>query len=372
MQRLHDNLRVLLLTKRRSTGQDILIERCGRIYELSSELANLGHEVIGVCFSYHPNVRRPVTDGEPVKWYAHGVGVTGLGIVHYLFDLDRIVRRHRPDLVLGASDALHLLVAAWLSRRHHLPCAVDLYDNFESFRLTSFPFLRRGLASAVRYACAVSVVSDELADLVRSRYERAGGLTVIENAVPDGTFRPVDKEKARSEFGLPLTARIVGTAGALDANRGIRSLYASFLSLAETDAHIHLALAGRPDRAAPIPEHSRVHYVGKLPYERVPMFLSCLDVGVISNQSDSFGQYCFPQKLYEMVACGLPIVAPNIGVTKRVLKGYPRSLYQPNDTASLIRTLRDQITHQEAPAINVPTWKGQARRLEASLREAVS
>lgn len=52
-------MKVLFLSKRVSTGNGLLIDRCSRLHELSTALADLGHEVTGVCFSHHKGLAEP-------------------------------------------------------------------------------------------------------------------------------------------------------------------------------------------------------------------------------------------------------------------------------------------------------------------------
>jgi hypothetical protein len=39
-----------------------------------------------------------------------------------------------------------------------------------------------------------------------------------------------------------------------------------------------------------------------LPFEKVPLLLNALDVGVICNTAKNFDRYCFPQKAREVMA----------------------------------------------------------------------
>lgn len=362
-------MRLLFLTKRFSTGQDVLQARSGRMYELPTALASLGHDVVGVCLSYR---RMPVvadSDSGGVQWYDYGVARRGgLGFPEYLLDLQGIVKSHKPDVVVGASDSLHAVVAAALARRHGLPYVLDLYDNFESFGLTKLPLLKHAFRSVVNSANAVSVVSEELAEHVRLTCKPQGQVSVIENAIPSCTFVVENMYDARTKFGLPPNCSIIGTAGALEANRGIATLYESFLHVADFDSTVHLALAGRTDAHAPIPDHPRVHYIGEIQYERVPSFLCTLDLGVICNQPGGFGSYCFPQKLYEMLACRIPVVAANVGVTGRLFEQFPTILYEPGDSGSLAGAIRSQLHSPFVPDLHVPEWREQGHKLEALLK----
>ena len=110
---------------------------------------------------------------------------------------------------------------------------------------------------------------------------------------------------------------IIGTAGALTMNRGISTLFQAFEILKSRCPGLHLALAGPSDVSIPLNE--RIHDVGVLPLERVPVFLNALDVGIICNRAGAFGTYCFPQKAREMMACNMPIVAADLAAWRAFL-----------------------------------------------------
>jgi glycosyltransferase involved in cell wall biosynthesis len=308
-----------------------------------------------------------------VNWYSYGSDRGKFaGFVNYQYELHKIIKRHEPEVIIGASDSLHVISAALLGRRYGLPYVVDLYDNFESFGLTRLPFVRYTFRTAVKHAGAVSVISDELAAYVRKKYRPRSGVTVIENAVPGDVFFPIDKGEARSTLNLPQAGVFIGTAGALDATRGIDTLYRAFLSLVDRYDGLHLVLAGRKDVHSPVPQHERVHYLGEIDYEQVPLFLNSLDIGVICNRPDAFGSYCFPQKLYEMLACKIPVIATNVGVMKRLFCHFPRNLFEPDDSQGLAGVIISQMNAPVFPDFPIPTWTEKAQKLDKLIRQVVT
>ncbi len=136
-------------------------------------------------------------------------------------ELNKIVKRHQPEIIIGASDSLYVIAAALLGRRYKLPYVLDLYDNFESFGLTRLPFVRYAFRAAVKHAGAVAVISDELAPMYGKTFRPRSGITAIENAVFGEVFFSMDKEEARRTLNLPTAGVLIGTAGALDLSSGI-------------------------------------------------------------------------------------------------------------------------------------------------------
>jgi teichuronic acid biosynthesis glycosyltransferase TuaC len=108
-----------------------------------------------------------------------------------------------------------------------------------------------------------------------------------------------------------------------------------------------------------------------LPPKMVPVFLSTLNVSVICNRESAFGKYCFPQKFYESVACGVSVVAARTGVMRELLKYTPGCLYEPENVNDLVEALRRQIDRPVALPLEAPTWTTLGKRLGDFFRTCV-
>ena len=277
----------------------------------------------------------------------------------------QVAASFQPDVVLASSDMIYVVVGRRIAAGCGAAFVADLYDNYEIFASAAIPGLRRLYRRALDRADLVACVSPPLQRQVQDDVGRAGPTIVVENAVDRAVFRPRDRIAARTRLELPQDARIVGTAGALTASRGIDCVFEAYTALAADDPNLHLALAGPRDVA--IPDHPRVHDFGMLDWEAVPHLLSALDLGVVCNKDTAFARYCFPQKAYEMLACGVNVVAADVGVMSEMFAHAPGNLFAPGDAASLAAAVRHGLT---APPVNVgaiPTWDELAARLEHAM-----
>jgi glycosyltransferase involved in cell wall biosynthesis len=251
-----------------------------------------------------------------------------------------------------------------LSRQYGVPLVFDLYDNFEFFLMASLPVIKQLYRYVVKRSDAITCASAPLARLVNS-YGRKKKTTIVENAVRKDLFFPLNKEKCRENLSLPQNVRIIGTAGALQSNRGIKILFDAFNIIKNKYPDLHLAVAGPRD--IKIPRNARIHDLGILPFERVPLFLNALDVSIVCNLKNAFGNYCFPQKTREIMACNIPIVAANVGSMGELFKNHTEWLFEPGDIESLVRALEnrfhDRTTHYAPP----PSWSNLAQILEKIL-----
>ena len=195
------NVRVLVLSKRKYMGRDLIADRYGRFRELPLALSRHGAIVHGLCLGYRGGDEVSVLDeshGGRVDWDASKLSrLLPLGSGSYRRRIDGIAETFRPNLVWACSDTLHATLGAWAARRLGARLVVDLYDNFESYPLHRMPGMNALLRRALRRARAVTCVSEPLAEKVRDEYAVTAAVETIGNAVPDGLFIPQDKSACR-------------------------------------------------------------------------------------------------------------------------------------------------------------------------------
>jgi glycosyltransferase involved in cell wall biosynthesis len=343
--------RLLVLSKRQYTNRDLLDDRFGRIRELPLQLALREFQVNGLCLSYKKKKEGTILDG-PVRWESLNVGSLKLpGLLGFILRASSLASH--ADVIWACSDSFYGIIGYWLSRRYRIPLVFDLYDNFEFFLVGRLPIFKQMYRWVVRKCEAVTCVSRPLARLVES-YGRKGPIYILENAVPEDLFRPLDKGTSRFSLGLPLDAKIIGTAGALEDNRGISSLFKAFFMLKPKYNDLYLALAG--PRRTPLPVDERIIDLGSLPYDRVPLFLNALDVAVICNRENEFGKYCFPQKAREMMACRVPLVAARVGAMEELLSPHPEWLFDPEESEDLARSIEHRLKDPRAQYGDIDSW----------------
>jgi glycosyltransferase involved in cell wall biosynthesis len=103
----------------------------------------------------------------------------------------------------------------------------------------------------------------------------------------------------------------------------------------------------------------------------VPYLLNALDIGIVSHRNSAAGRFGFPYKAYEMVACGLPLVAASVGAMTALLDDCPDSLYKPDNSADLRRAIRYQLETPCRSTKSAPDWDNIAKILERFLLNLV-
>ncbi len=370
-------MRIAFLCKRQYMDKDVILDRYARLYEIPHQLARLGHSVKGYCLDYHSE-----SDGEwshegapgSLNWESRSLGSLKLPrLIAYPVQLLKRLRAFQPDVIIGASDIPHVALAARLSRQLGKPCVVDLYDNFEGFGQARIPGFVAALRWATRQAGLVTTTSEPLRQLVLEQYKAQGMVISMPSSVDLNIFnRNGEKSALRKQLGLPLEARLIGTAGGLYPDKGVEPIYRAWLYLAERHPDLHLILAGpyRPDY--PPPNGERIHYLGSLPHAHIADLFRALDVGIISILDTPFGRYCFPQKAYEMLACGLPVAAAKVGAMTELFKETPQALFSPDNPGELAAAVLNQLNAPKAPQVPIKGWSELISEIEPCIKSLVN
>lgn len=369
-------MRIIVITKRQYMSKDLIDDHYGRFYEIPLELSKLGHEVIGVSLSYRKKNEGILINNfeshNKIQWHSYNLRNCILPrIKKHQDQLQSIIESFKADIIWACSDSIHAIIGSKLSKTTGIPCVIDLYDNFESYGLSRIPGVIPLFKNAIKNVRAITCVSQTLVNYILTSYKPNGTVNVIENAIPSNLFKSMDKISCRQHLGLPVNARYIGTAGALNHERGIKLLFEGYEQLALKDKNLHLLIAGPIGKNVILPTGRRIHYLDNLPYDKVPYLINSLDLAVVCNRDTDFGRFCFPQKIYEFMACETPFIASSVDATQALLKKYPYCLYQADNLNDFISTATHQLKHPQQPEINIPTWRDQSIKLEYILNASL-
>jgi len=366
-------MRILAISKRQYMNRDLLDDRYGRFREIPLALARRGHEVHGLCLSYRTRTDTRIVDTDPrsganVSWTSVNVGKLLVpGLIRFLRNGRRLVQQLKPDVIWAGSDSFYGPLALFIGRHSGTRVVFDIYDHFETFASTRVPGLFALYRRACRDAEGVTSFSEAMSRHITQVYRRSGPLLTLANGTDRTLFRPLDKPRCRDRLGLPASGRLLGIAGAIARQRGIETVFHAFEVLARDAPDLHLVIAGPRDRDLDIPAHPRLHDLGMLAHTDVPCVLNALDIGIVPHRDSPAGRFGFPYKAYEMMACGLPLVAANVGAMRGLLDECPECLYKPDDPDDLGRAIRYQLDAVRVATKPVPDWNDIAGMFEGFL-----
>jgi glycosyltransferase involved in cell wall biosynthesis len=196
---------------------------------------------------------------------------------------------------------------------------------------------------ALSQADAVLAVSGPLREHVISLGIDSSRVHVLPNGVNPAMFHPAPPDpglRARWRLG---DGPVLGFLGGLRPWHGVEVLPELLARLAPEFAGLRLVVAGD----GPLRSHlegrlralglaDRAVFTGTLAHEEVPGVVRLFDVALAPYPSLDHAFYFSPLKLFEYMACGVPVVASHSGQIAEVVRdGETGLLYPPGDLEAL-------------------------------------
>jgi glycosyltransferase involved in cell wall biosynthesis len=215
------------------------------------------------------------------------------------------------------------------------------------------PQLRSRVLAALRAARRVFTVSSSLRDLAVELGLPGDRIRVVGNGVDSSRFHPLPQEEARRALGIPAYAKVLVTVGGLVERKGFHRVIACLPELLPRFPNLHyLAVgSGGPEgdfwpqleqQTRQLGLEERVHFTGALPVEGVRQALSAADVFVLSSRNEGWANV-----LLEAMACGLPVVASDVGGNAEVVShAYLGAIVPFDDHAALTRALSEALDRE--------------------------
>jgi glycosyltransferase involved in cell wall biosynthesis len=353
--------KITFLTKRRPMGRDLFNDPYGRFFYLPSELAKLGYDVTVVAVSYRA--------GEDDQHEKHGIHWKSVSFIPNVLaaygSLQEIIDTTPPRWIVGCSDTYFGILAERIARTRGCYSVIDAYDNYCSYIPWAKP-LHNVWNRAIARSDLTTVAGPSLAELW-DPLRGSKGSTVIPMAPDPVGFFLRDRYRSRYDLGLPIDAPLVGYSGSIGSSRGIETLFEACDLARKSRPDLTLVLSGRISNATKLPANTI--YLGYLPKELVPSLINAFDVMAVINKDSSFGNYSYPIKLYEAMACQIPIVASRTRSTEYIAREYPEFLVDPSNVSELSIALLDALDRGRVTYQTVPTWSDSAWKLHLALQK---
>lgn len=165
-------------------------------------------------------------------------------------------------------------------------------------------------------AKAIDVVTTEYIKYFSEKYPEAKGrFFLLENAVNNEMFQPMDKHECRMRCNIEQYDPIIGFTGGDPYTRGGRIMIESAENLVKHYPNIGIVIVGPSDvRLINMAEKSfaanHIVLTGKKPYEMMPIYINAFDVCVSCDSDDYIEQYGnSSQKVRQYLACGKPVIS---------------------------------------------------------------
>lgn len=273
------------------------------------------------------------------------------------------------------------------------PTATLLYDSHEVFlesgRWAKSPrFIRRLLATrleqpALRRAAALIAVNPQVIEELAKRYEIPERHVVTYNCPPAWSPEPRGTE-LRAAIGVDAAAQVVLYHGGFSPHRGLEELLESKRDPRLANAHLvflgYGPLEATLRAAAADPVYGgRVHVMKAVAPEVLDRWISGADVGMCTVLPSTLNhRISTPNKLFESIGAGVPIIASDFTTMREIVLGDPDGPLgavcdptNPHEVASAIHSIlsmspsdRAELRARCIRAAAVRwNWEAQAARL---------
>lgn len=291
------------------------------LIETFEAIAAAGHEVR--LFAPHINFSTPLPT-QLIFTPCKGI----LGVLCSNFFLFLILCRHlvtdRPNCIYTRQlsySFVPTLLARLFGIKHCLEVNGVLYDELRLVKASPQKLALIKIISTIncaltdRISVTVPETKKRLIELYGTKEEKIGVISCA--AANHHSFQPGDRQTARQQLGLAEHDFIVGFAGTLYAWHGMDLFLAAVPEIVATIKHFRLVVIGdgvERERLICLARDLKIqHYItftGLIPYQQVPTYIQAFDAGI------SFFKPVrpipgIPMKMYEYMACAIPVIASN-------------------------------------------------------------
>ena len=305
-----------------------------RVEKEARTLAAAGYRVTVVADGVAGLPDRESRDGIEVRRVARrGPPIPGLRFVVHELRLARVLRALRAD-VYHAHDSNALIPVAWASRARGVPFVYDAHDLWlgrpRRERSRGYFALSQAFYTAVERwlvprAAATLTVSEPIARHLERRY-RLERVHLVPN-YPDLAGPVVAKDLRSLPGGAAIGEEppLVLYLGGLMAGRGLEQLVDA-IGLVQS---VQLVLLGQgplandlKHRAAGLGAGDRVHVLAPVSPDQVIAYAASADIGVSPIVPSCLNyRYSLPNKLFQYMAAGIPVVASDFPQVRAVVEG---------------------------------------------------
>lgn len=302
-------------------------------------------------------------------------------------ELKRKFENDPPDFIYERAS-LHGTVGATLARELDVPFLLELNAPLALEQSTYRGLILEPLAVeaervAFTQADAVLTVSAALRDHVLSFGVEPDRVHLFPNGVDPALFQPGPPDPAvREKFGLA-SQPIVGFVGGLRPWHGVELLPDVLQRLARHRPDVRLVVVGdgplRPAMQSRLRElglSGQSVFTGSLPHAAVASLIRQFDVAIAPYPPPNHAFYFSPLKLFEYMACGVPVVAAELGQIAELVRHEETGLLCPPGNIEALATACERLLADaelrrcmgEAAAKLVQTqftWDHNARRAVA-------
>ncbi len=250
-----------------------------------------------------------------------------LNYMIWVLDSIKVGKKYNATVV-HCHDIDALLVGVILKLYSRCQLIFDAHElQSEQWNKSQNPFVRRILTRSaelilIRFVDHLITVSQSILNWYIHRHAHLNGILV--RNVPTASFKCSSSNFLRDQFKISQDELVFIYLGVLDASRGLLALLNAF---SNANVKHHIVFMGSGDFESEIKNAERlqknIHYHPPVPFSEVLSVANSADVGISFIPSSCLNfEYCLPNKVFEYILSGLPVVSSNLTEIKHLLTDY--------------------------------------------------
>lgn len=260
---------------------------------------------------------------------------------------------HRANLLLS-NDLDTALPNFFISKLKGIKMIYDSHEYFtETPELVNRPRVQKVWKCIEGFVVPrlpeMITVCDSIANLFQQKY----GLkcNVIRNIPPRAALPPKGDREA---LGLPPNKHLLVLQGSgINIQRGAEELVEAMRYLDDC----FLMVIGGGDVLPVLKQmvddwhlEDRVRFLPRMPYAKMMAYTQLAELGFILDKDTNLNyRFCLPNKLFDFIQAGVPIVASHLVEIEKIIKKYDIGLFIPDhDPQSIAATIREGLSDAES------------------------
>jgi glycosyltransferase involved in cell wall biosynthesis len=247
----------------------------------------------------------------------------------------RVMQDVRAEVVL-ANCAYSFLASVFAAKLSRTP----VIWLEQTTTLPSGNLLRRMMSWADRIVAVSEAIRTQFVALAPDAQQK---MTVIYNGVDTERFAPRRaSQETRRALGLAQDARVVGAVSRLSPEKGIEFFIAAANALARDAIDVRFLIVGDGPERARLEKiaNGAVIFLGQR--DEIPELLHAMDVFVLPSLAEGFGMAAA-----EAMACGLPVIASDVGGLREIVAPNETGILVPPREANALANAILELLHDE-------------------------
>ena len=364
-----------------------------RAEKICSALANMGNRVIIACKWSGEDLIRETKQGYLVCRIGKDKSLATCfpGNPIWTNAINDLVHDFKPDIII-CREMIPLLSCTQAAKGRNIPIILDMAEHYPAamrewkkysqnplsrFFVHTLPLPELIESHAVKHADAIITVCEEQNQRLQSQYSYPKeALFIVHNTPEKSIFNDVIP---RCNIP-PIT---FGHHGYFTLERNLENLVLGFDIAAKRFPDISLLLAGTGETledvsrlVQTVSSRDRIHLTGPYKAKDLSDLYNRTDIGILPYAEQEFRQFTLPNKAFDYMACGKPIISSGLLPMKRLLDETGAGIYGPCSSPEDISLMIERMMEADIQTMSARGhqaflskyhWENEVEQLQSAL-----